>query len=168
MSKLLRYLKKYKKKPWLVLIIVLLFVIYVLWQNSSAKITVTKDNLICTDGDTFTLNNETVRLIAIDTPEIGTDPEAYSLEAKNFTCNSLKDAQEIKFLADVGNEKDKYGRSLYWVYIDDLLLQELLLKEGLAQIKYVDKNTVNIKNLALMEAAQASAKYKKIKIWANH
>ena len=68
------------------------------------------------DGDTFrTVDGEIVRLLCVDTPEKG--EEGYD-EATTFLGSRL-------FYSDItleGNETDKYGRSLRWVYVDDDVL----------------------------------------------
>ncbi|UPU39035.1 thermonuclease family protein [Erysipelothrix sp. Poltava] len=35
------------------------------------------------------------------------------------------------------NKYDKYGRVIAWVYVDDALLQELLVSGGFAKVKYI-------------------------------
>ena len=75
-----------------ILIIILMFPLFVF-----AKEEVKFDK--CIDGDTFKakINDEiiTVRLLAVDTPEIKHDKveaEYYGEEAKDYTCNLLKNA----------------------------------------------------------------------------
>lgn len=122
----------------------------------------------CVDGDTFWLGKEKIRLLAIDAPEIAhgkqkADP--YGDEASEYTCELLQTATQIKVDYDTGNTEDKYGRKLYWVYIDDKLLQETLLQEGYAKIKYVDHKTINPIMLTTLEVAETKAKVEKLRIW---
>ena len=95
----------------------------------------------CIDGDTVSIiiNNEErkVRFLAVDAPEIDTN-EAYSLEAKEFTCNILTNAKKVYLEYDKNSDKeDKYERILAWVWADDILVQKELVKEGYAKIAYL-------------------------------
>ena len=102
------------------------------------KVTLNK----CVDGDTayFNLNNEIIktRFLAINTPESTTKKEAYGKEASDYTCSRLKNSNNIEIEYDSKSDKfDKYDRHLVWVFIDDNLLQEELVSNGLAEVKYV-------------------------------
>ncbi len=99
----------------------------------------------CVDGDTahFYLKNERIktRFLAIDTPESTKEQEPYGLEASAYTCNMLTNAKMIQIKYDPASDiTDKYDRHLVWVYVDGVLLQELLVKEGLAEVKYLYDN----------------------------
>lgn len=127
--------------------------------------------LACTDGDTahFQVDgkDETVRFIAIDTPETkhptkGVEP--YGKEASEFTCNALQQATEIKLEYEESNKTDKYGRLVAWVYVDDVLLQEELITQGLAKVAYLYDD---YKYTDRLEEAEARAKQEQVGIWAN-
>jgi len=147
----------------------LLFIIlcFSLLITVEAKETVTLDK--CVDGDTawFNLNNETikVRFLAIDTPEYTSEIEAYGKEASEFTCNMLTKAKKIEIEYDDNSEKlDKYDRHLVWVFVDDELLQDLIIKEGLAEVDYLYddyKYTDTLKNSELL------AKTNKVGMWSE-
>lgn len=50
----------------------------------------------------------------------------------------LKEAKNIELEYDSNSDKqDKYDRHLVWVFIDDKLLQEEVIKEGLAEVAYL-------------------------------
>jgi micrococcal nuclease len=94
----------------------------------------------CIDGDTFEAIKDKekikIRLLAVDTPELNTD-EAYSEEAKIYACDLLKN-NKITFEYDANSDElDKYGRHLMWVYVGDDLLQEKLVRNGLANVAYL-------------------------------
>ena len=99
----------------------------------------------CVDGDTFKLiidgKEETVRLLAVDTPESvkqDTEVEYYAKEASDYTCNKLKKSKNIKIEYDNNSDKtDKYNRLLLWVFIDDKLLQSDLVENGYAKVAYL-------------------------------
>ena len=82
------------------------------------------------DGDTFTmlLDNKTtvkVRLASIDCPE---RKQPYSAVATKFISDAIFSRQ----VTVVVDSKDRYGRSIGWVYYDGKNLNEELLKAGLA------------------------------------
>lgn len=91
----------------------------------------------CVDGDTawFNIDGERtkVRFLYVDTPESTNTTEPYGKEASEFTCNLLTNAELLTLEYD-GNTTDKYGRTLAWVWVNDLLVQEELAKNG-----YVEK-----------------------------
>ena len=99
----------------------------------------------CVDGDTakFIYKEEeiTARFLAVDTPETvhpTKEEEEYGKEASNYTCKKIKEANKIILEFDEeSDEKDKYGRYLVWVFVDDSLLQEKLVSKGLASVAYL-------------------------------
>ena len=122
-----------------ILFILTLFFTFTI-NTYAKKLEVTLDK--CVDGDTawFNLDNERIktRFLAINTPESTNKIEAYGKEASNYTCNMLTNAKKIEIEYDSNSDKfDKYDRHLVWVFVDDTLLQEKLLEEGLAEIKYI-------------------------------
>lgn len=126
--------------------------------------------LSANDGDTFNVmlddQKERVRLLLVDTPEMNYDkgePMPYAEEAKNFTINILENANKIELLYDVGDERDQYGRLLAYVFVDDVLLQESLLKEGLAAVRYIHKPNNSLEQQ--LKEAQNIAASNKVNIW---
>ena len=96
----------------------------------------------CIDGDTALFivdeKREKVRLLGIDTPESTNKIEEYGVMASNYTCNILKSANYIYLEFDSNIDyRDKYSRLLAYVFVDGNNLSELLLKEGLAEVKYI-------------------------------
>ena len=133
--------------------------------NSQVDATLSK----CTDGDTahFLVDGKdiTARFLAIDTPEYTKEKEPYGKEASALTCNTLQSANKITLEYDQGSDKtDKYGRHLVWVYVDGVLLQELLVSQGLAKVAYVYGNYAYTQRL---QEAQDVAKEKQLHIWSG-
>ncbi|MDY2588198.1 thermonuclease family protein [Winogradskyella aquimaris] len=105
-----------------------------------------------TDGDTFKLltHDSTlirVRVANIDCPE---RKQPFSKKAKQFTSDAIFNKQvELKVL-----KKDRYGRSIAYVFYDNKNLSEELLKAGLAwhYVKYSDDKTLqNLEDKARKE-----------------
>ena len=123
------------------------------------------------DGDTFSVNmdgkKERVRLLMIDTPEMNYDkgePMPYAEEAKNFTTEVLKEADNVQLLFDKGPETDKYDRLLAYVFVDGVLLQELLLQEGYAAVRYVNKPNNSLEDE--LRDIQKDAESEGVNIWS--
>ncbi len=124
----------------------------------------------CVDGDTINLKingeKKRVRLLAIDTPESVTPEkpvEAYGKDASNFTCNLVKNAKKIEIEYDFNSDKeDKFGRVLAYVYADDVMIQEELLKNGLAKVAYLYDTYIYTEKFKELESV---AKEKKVGIW---
>ena len=99
----------------------------------------------CVDGDTIKVlldNKEyTVRMLAIDTPESVHPTKSvkyYGKEASDYTCEKITNAKKIELEYDDNSEKmDKYDRLLAWVFVDDVLLQSLLVENGYAKVAYL-------------------------------
>ena len=126
----------------------------------------------CVDGDTakFITDSgiETVRFLAIDTPE-SVHPtkaiEPFGLESSTYTCNELKGAKEIVLELDNDSDKyDKYKRLLAWVFVDDVLLQEKIIGKGYAKVAYL-YGDYKYTNILLKE--EAKAKENNLGIWYN-
>ncbi len=98
------------------------------------------------DGDTLDIDtNERIRLSGIDTPERG---ECYFKESKSILAN-LTLNKTVYIQQDITN-RDKYGRLLRYIYLDDILVNEFLVKEGYARVydKYKDDTSkyISLKN----------------------
>jgi micrococcal nuclease len=95
-----------------------------------------EDALVCTaviDGDTFRLKTgETVRLIGIDAPELsqpgGEESREYLTHLILNKGISLEKGYE---------DRDKYNRLLRFVYVDDVCVNEEMIKQGYAEARYL-------------------------------
>lgn len=143
-----------------------IFISFLFIVNVDAqKLEVTLDK--CVDGDTawFYLDNEEIkaRFLAIDTPESTTKKEAFGKEASDFTCNLLKNANKIEIEYDDNSDKlDKYDRHLVWVFVDDNLLQDLIIKNGLGEVEYLYGD---YKYTSILEASEILAKTNRVGMW---
>ena len=99
-------------------------------DSNSTKDTIYGKVVGIADGDTFTLLLESkstikIRLASIDCPE---RKQPYSAVATKFISDAIF-SRQVKVIVD---SKDRYGRSIGWVYYDGKNLNEELLKAGLA------------------------------------
>lgn len=127
----------------------------------------------CVDGDTanFKTSSGTVyktRFLAVDTPETvhpTKEVEAYGKEASDYTCETLTNAKEIKLEYDDNSDReDKYGRTLAWVWVDGVLLQQSLVEKGLAEVAYLYDD---YQYTSLLQDAEAVAKANKVGQWSD-
>ena len=153
-----------------ILVLILAFFAFIINIEAKTKKVVTFNE--CIDGDTASviLNKEKIkiRFLAIDTPETKhptIKEEPYGKEASNYTCNSLKKAKKIEIEYDNNSYKlDKYDRHLVWVFVDDELLQENLIEQGLAKVAYLYDD---YKYTSKLETEELIAKSKRIGIWTE-
>lgn len=118
------------------------------------------------DGDTVKLESgETLRYIGIDTPETVDPRRAVGCFGKEASAKNkeLVEGKEVRLIKDV-SETDKYKRLLRYVYVDDLFVNEYLVREGYAKassyppdVKYADR----------FREAEREAREKKRGLWAD-
>ena len=91
------------------------------------------------DGDTLLIDQTTIRLSLVNSPE--RDERGYQ-EAKDFASTVCPIGVNAEFVEDTWQPVDKYGRSVGLVYCNDMMLNELLLTNGHAEIStyYCDKS----------------------------
>jgi micrococcal nuclease len=114
------------------------------------------------DGDTITVVvggvREKVRLIGINTPEIG---ECYADEATR-RLEELVDGREVLLSTDV-NDRDQYERLLRYVWTDDGFVNATMVEEGLALARRYAPDTAFAD---MLDAAQARAEADGRGLWA--
>ena len=86
------------------------------------------------DGDTIEIEGgQKIRYIGIDTPET-VDPrkpiQCFGIEASNKNKELVED-KSVRLEKDVSGT-DKYGRLLRYVYVDDIFVNEYLIRQGFA------------------------------------
>jgi micrococcal nuclease len=137
-------------------------------QNDLEHVVVKLDKVY--DGDTISViingKSETVRFLLVDTPEtshprLGVQP--YGPEAKEFTKKLVESAEKIELEFDIGPKRDKYSRLLAYVYVDGKMIQEELLKRGLARVAYV--YPPNTRYIDQFRAIEEESRRKGIGIW---
>lgn len=149
-----------------ILFIIFIFLISISYVTAKEEVTFSK----CVDGDTIKVlidgKENTVRLLAVDTPE-SVHPtkgvEYYCKEASEYTCNLVKTADKVELeYDDNSDKKDKYDRVLAWVWVDDTLLQDELIKNGYAEVAYLYGD---YKYTSMLQDHQAIAETSLIGIW---
>ena len=91
------------------------------------------------DGDTFkTTAGETIRILGVDTPEAG--EECWATEATTF-LSDLIDNQTVQLKKDFV-EEDIYGRTLAYVYLDDVMINAEILRLGMWCILIIPPNNL--------------------------
>ncbi len=123
------------------------------------------------DGDTIVLDNdEAVRYIGIDTPEIRRkvknkwvyNPRPYAEEAKGFN-RRLVEGKVVNLEFDV-EKRDRYGRLLAYVYVDDIFVNAKMLQEGYALLY---TNPPNVKYVELFIKLAKEGRENKKGLWGR-
>lgn len=109
------------------------------------------------DGDTFILeqNKQTVRLFGLDSPDL---ENCYGQEASARLDRLLKKRQ-VQLKEPV---VDKFGRIVALVYVDGKLINEIMIKEGLAAYRSEPGSAKEA-----MKTAHEYAKNRKIGIYSS-
>lgn len=121
------------------------------------------------DGDTLFIAtpadpNLKVRLLAVDTPEIGANLECLGDEATAYLRGLLPEGSTIYTLADV-EPYDQYGRALLFVWTSSGELVNLsLVASGYAEAVFIGNNWMLE---AEVEAAEDAAQAAGLGIWGS-
>jgi micrococcal nuclease len=115
------------------------------------------------DGDTvFLTDGRKVRLLGINTPEIGDERECYGDEATSELRRLLPEGSLVWVLSDI-EELDQYGRSLLFIYTDAGTNVNIeLLDLGAAEVEMYDPNWLFEDEL---EQAEADARAANLGLW---
>ena len=142
-------------KIYLIYIIFLLLFIPITSAKQSENYLVTK----IIDGDTIEIETgQRVRLICINTPEKG---ENGYKEATQFLNRLLKN-KRVKLVSDT-SDRDKYGRLLRYVYIDNIFVNKEIVKEGFGVTAIYKPDT---KKCGQIKKAEDISKKNRKGIWA--
>ncbi len=115
------------------------------------------------DGDTIVIEgNYYVRYIGIDAPEMHPTVEDFGTEAWEAN-RKLVEGKEVRLERDV-SERDRYGRLLRYVYVDDIMVNAELVKQGLAEVKTYPPDT---KYQDYLESMESEARNEERGMWAK-
>lgn len=108
------------------------------------------------DGDTIIVNHQSVRVLQVDTPELG---ECYADQARQFTQKFLSKRASLTLKADAALDKsDQYGRSLRYVFKGKENLSLELVRRGYAKPMFFNGAEGRYAGLIMKYASQAKAK----------
>ena len=115
-----------------------------------------------TDGDTLRVSlggiEEPVRMIGINAHETG---ECVASEASSRLAE-LVGGTTVTLVSDV-SDRDRFDRLLRYVYLDDVFVNEVLVREGLALARRYEPDTAMA---PVLEAAQTAAAEDGAGMWA--
>ena len=139
---ILRRLPFYRRRRLVVAMVVAILIVVRAWQDLSRPEppeSLSEGTYIVkrvVDGDTLVLaGGARLRLIGADTPETvkpGHPVEPFGPEATQFTQRFVADANDRIRLQLDRERLDKYGRFLGYVWASDRMLNEELIRAGLA------------------------------------
>ncbi len=170
-KKIYNTLKKESKKtknPYLIILVLIIGAIPFILSYFGGVDNIYVSDIV--DGDTIKViyegQEESLRLIGIDTPEtkhpsIGEEP--FGEEAYEFSQKKIIESGYTVRLKFDEEERDKYGRLLAYVYLDDdTMLNNELVLEGLASVSTYPPNEMYE---GLFMASELEAQIKGLNIW---
>lgn len=112
------------------------------------------------DGDTFyCADGRKVRLIGVDTPELAQRPEGR--RAWDALRRLLPRGRVVRLELDVA-ARDRYGRTLAYVWAGDRLVNETMVRDGWAVLYTVPPN---VRYVRRFERAQEQARAGRAGLW---
>lgn len=163
---------RYEQRRWLVLLAILVLAALQSWRSWSGDRhaaglpdeAATVQRVV--DGDTLLLSDHTrVRLIGVNAPESvkpDSPVEPFGPEASDFTRHFVA---EGKVRLEFDKERvDQYGRTLAYVWVEDKLLNEELVRAGLARCEKQYHYSAQKKNRFIR--AEKEAKDARRGIWS--
>jgi micrococcal nuclease len=117
------------------------------------------------DGDTISLSGiGKARLVGVDAPEVHGGAECYGENASDYTRGALERSEEVSYR--LGEEpRDRYGRALVYVWLEDgRLLNGLLVERGYALPLTIPPNVDYAERFV---AAAARARRRALGLWAD-
>lgn len=162
-------MKRNFKSKLMIIVGIILSLIFFVYEEQMQDFAANESSVIrVIDGDTIVVltedgTEETVRLLLVDTPEINKN-QPYSEEAKRYVELLLQQQEHV--VLEIGeNDRDKYGRLLAYVWINDNFnLNEDLIQKGYARVAYVYEP--NTKYIDEFRQAESQAKEDKLNIWS--
>lgn len=122
------------------------------------------------DGDTFKIEfrgeNRSVRMIGIDTPEVNHPSEpvqCYGVEA-SLKTKELIEGKEVRLEQDV-SQTDRYGRILAYVWVDEVFINEKIVKDGYA---FASSYPPDVKYQDILDKAEIYARENKLGLWSDN
>lgn len=142
------------KKAFFILLIVLINIPINTFAESKEEI-VTLEN--CIDYESSIFINSDNELIDVKFAGINVLTDRSEMVG-NYICSKLKNAKEIK----IEYEEENDDKIVAWVFIDDVLLQDILISNGYSNI---DKSIEDSKYYEVLNNSLEIAKEKLIGMW---
>jgi len=122
-----------------------LFVFYLIFTELSSEREALVERVI--DGDTIELRGgKRVRLLGIDSPE----KKQYYCEEATERLRQLVEGKDVGLEKDATN-RDKYGRLLRYIYVDEVFVNLEMVKEGYAVLFTTPRNVKHLEELMKVE-----------------
>lgn len=144
----------------------------ILAESANPSELVTVKDFDVYDGDTadFILDRKDepsikARFLLIDAPEMNHDGP-YKVESRDRVIELLTQADLIQIEYE-GAKKDKYERDLVHIWVDGILLQEILVTEGLAVARYIHSYIPDSKYASTIYFSQEYAQRNKLNVWKD-
>jgi endonuclease YncB( thermonuclease family) len=117
-----------------------------------------------TDGDTISLSGiGRARLIGVDTPEVFGGSECFGESASEFTRRTLARSRRVRYRLGA-EERDRYGRALVYVWLEDgRMFNGLLVERGYALPLTIPPNVDYAERFA---AAARRARRRNLGLWS--
>jgi micrococcal nuclease len=162
----IKWVKSSSKGPYSIVILLLLIFTFLFISDLSSDDVYRVKSVI--DGDTIVLEDNSstnVRYLGIDTPELQTfdgpgDP--LSDEARRINKN-LVEGKKVRLEFDK-ERFDPYGRTLAYVFVDDIFVNEQILRSGLAKALIIRPNDRYAERLL---KAEKEAKERRRGLWGD-
>ena len=161
--------KGYIVEIFLLVILAIAFISVKLWQNRDELYTENQvgERYMVTrvfDGDTLLLerdgSEEKLRLIGVDTPEIG---ECYYEESSNYLEDLVQDLAVEVELDDSQGERDRFDRLLGYLWVDGKLVNNEMVRLGFGyEYTYADE----YRHRDLFVQSEKSARDSSLGLWA--
>ena len=158
------------KETIITLLIITLFIPLNIEAIEKGKHEVTLSKCVDSESARFILgvNEIKVKFIGIQLEEKIIDDKNDEINGSfvsDYVCNSLTNAKKIIIELEPNmTSEDKFGRIQAWIFLDDILLQEDLVKNGYARAMYLSENYLYSKNQI---EAQNLARENKIGLWTD-
>lgn len=129
-----------------------------------ARFSITNDSreylvIRAVDGDTIDLEGgERVRLLGIDAPEI--DQPLY--QEASVALKEMVEGRKVRLEKEHEWNKDKYGRLLRYVFVEERFVNLEMVREGLAQLTAENDS----KYYSILKQAEQEAIEKRLGIWS--
>lgn len=117
----------------------------------------------CSDSESarFILDIVEIKVKFLGIQKVNIDDDTVNID--QYVCDKLTNAKEIKIEYEpLEKEQDSYGRVQAWVFIDDVLLQEDLLKNGYSKILSLNDEYLYSEKI---KEAQKYAKENNLGVW---